>query len=169
MNHRWLAAAVSGLIGAFASGPATAQHGSSPVAAEPSSPGGMRSPERSGHGREWRREVMEQLDLTSQQKQKVAEIRDRQQRAAIEQRARIQIARLDLQRLMRADAPDREAVLRQVDEIAKLTTELRKSQVGAMLDVRAVLTPAQRGKLRDLRMGWEDEGEEAPDPSAPRR
>jgi len=93
--------------------------------------------------------MMRELDLTGEQRQKIADLREKQERNAIHARADIQTARLDLRRLMRAEKPDRMAVNRQIDRIAQLEAEQRKARVGLMLDVRGVLTPEQRQKMRE--------------------
>jgi Spy/CpxP family protein refolding chaperone len=98
-----------------------------------------------------RRETLAQLGLTDQQRDRIAEIRDRHQREAIEQRARLRLARLDLHKLLRADRPDRGAIDRQIDELARLRAELGKARIGSMLEVRSVLTPAQQRRLKSLR------------------
>lgn len=91
-----------------------------------------------------------ELDLTPQQIEKMKASRDAQQRKAIQARADIQIARLDLRKLMEADKPDAKAIEAQIDRIAGLRAGLEKSHVAAMLDFRASLTPEQQKKLRDL-------------------
>jgi Spy/CpxP family protein refolding chaperone len=94
---------------------------------------------------------MRQLDLNTEQREKIADLRDRQQRRAIQKRADLRIAGLDLRKLMRAEHADRVAINRQIDTISRIKTELRKSQVETLLDMREVLTPEQQKKLRDLR------------------
>jgi Spy/CpxP family protein refolding chaperone len=106
-------------------------------------------------GLEHRREMMQELHLTSQQREKIATIRERQARKAIEQRAQVQVAMLDLRKLIRSERPDRAAIERQIDEVARLKAELRKSQVETLLDVRALLTPEQQTKFRERRMGMD--------------
>ena len=98
--------------------------------------------------------MMRELNLTKEQSDKIADLRDRQARRAIDLRAQIQTAQLDLRKLMRADTPDKAAIGRQIDKLSGLRAELQKSRIGTMLDVRAILTPEQREKMRD-RMGME--------------
>jgi len=88
------------------------------------------------------------LDLSDAQRSRLATIRDRQQRKAIQARADLAIARLDLRALLRADNPQGGAIDAQIDRIARMRAELAKSRVAAMLEGRSVLTPEQREQLR---------------------
>jgi Spy/CpxP family protein refolding chaperone len=106
-----------------------------------------------------------ELDLTPQQIEKMKATRDAQQRKAIQARADIQIARLDLRKLIQADKPDAKAIEVQIDRIAGLRAGLEKSRVAAMLDFRASLTPDQQKKLRELH----DRGPEIHGPGAPQK
>jgi len=92
-----------------------------------------------------------ELDLSPQQIEKMKASREAQQRKAIQSRADIQIARLDLRKLIQAEKPDARAIEAQIDRIAGLRAGLEKSRVTAMLDFRASLTPEQQKKLRELR------------------
>lgn len=98
-----------------------------------------------------RAEILKELNLTDAQREKIDAIKDRQKRAAIDQRAKLDVARLDLKALLRADKTDRGAVNSKIDDIARLQAQMRKDQVASMLDVRAVLTPEQQKKLRSMR------------------
>lgn len=91
------------------------------------------------------------LNLSDDQKKKIESIYDKQRRDGIKMRADLEVAQLDLGKLMRADAPDRAAINSQIDRMSNLRSQLRKAQVGAMLDMRAVLTPEQQKKWRDAR------------------
>jgi Spy/CpxP family protein refolding chaperone len=114
-------------------------------------PGGHRG---MGHGMGRGRGMgaaMHALDLSSDQKKRMADIRDRQQRSAIKAQADMRLARLDLRKLMRADTPDRRAVESQIEKLGAMRTAMQKSRVGMMFDLRAVLTQEQRDKLKDWR------------------
>ncbi|HEY6866059.1 MAG TPA: Spy/CpxP family protein refolding chaperone [Candidatus Eisenbacteria bacterium] len=107
---------------------------------------GMRGP---GMERRMRRaDLLRELDLSKEQRDKIAELRDKQQRSTIRARADLQTARLDLRRLIRADKPDRAAIDRQIDRMAQIRSEMQKSRVAMMLDMRSVLTPEQLEKAR---------------------
>jgi Spy/CpxP family protein refolding chaperone len=117
-------------------------------------------PGRHGGMRNRAARAFRNLDLTKEQRDKIAEIRDKQERNAIRMRADLETARLDMRRLIRADKPDRAAINRQVERMASLRSDLEKARIGMMLDVRDVLTPEQREKMRGAML---DEGGEGPE------
>ena len=92
-----------------------------------------------------------QLDLTDAQREKIRGIMETQMRRGIQERADLEIASLDLGKLMRADTPNRGAIDAQVDKMARMRATLSKERIGAMLDARGVLTPEQRDKLKQMR------------------
>ena len=104
---------------------------------------------------EHRRRMMRELNLTAEQREKIAGIREAQAKKAIRARADIRLAAIDLKKLIRSEHPDQAAIDREIDAVAGLRAELRKSQVQSMLQLRSVLTPAQRSKLREMRQGRE--------------
>jgi Spy/CpxP family protein refolding chaperone len=111
----------------------------------PGMPGGPMGPE----------ELFDQLTgalaLTDPQRDRLEKIRDEHVRDDIHARAELEIARLDLRRLVDADMPDRGAIDAQIDRLAQMEAGLHKSRVAMMLDSRAVLTAAQAKKLKELR------------------
>ena len=106
----------------------------------------MRTFRQPGRGQVW-----QDLNLSDEQKKKIEAITDRQRRDGIKARADLELAGLDLRKLMRADAPDRSAINSQIDKVTSMRGTLRKAQVAAMLDMRAVLTPDQLKKWNDAR------------------
>ncbi len=100
----------------------------------------------------WGAALAERLRLSDAQREELRAIRDRQMRHGIQARADLQIARLDLRQLMTNDRLDASALDAQIDRMARMRAELAKSRVASMLEARSVLTPEQRGKLKDLRM-----------------
>jgi len=108
-----------------------------------SGPGGWR---RGGGGRGF---ALQGLELTDEQQKKIADIRDTQTRANIQARGNLQIAQLDLRKLIRVDKPDQRAINAQIDRIGTMRTNLQKSRISSMLEIRAVLTPEQRQQLRE--------------------
>lgn len=53
-----------------------------------------------------------------------------------------------LRGLLEADAPDRAAVMAQIDKIGALRLEVHKLKIGAMIDLKAALSPEQRAQLK---------------------
>lgn len=95
--------------------------------------------------------IARELDLTEAQKEKMKAAQERQQRKAIQTRADIQLARLDLRKLMQADKPGQRAIDAQIDRISGLEAGLHKARVATMLEFRASLTADQQKKLKELR------------------
>src|SRR5439155_1050538 len=76
---------------------------------------GMGARTRMGPGEAGRGDLRAKLNLTADQKDKLAEVRERQARRAIPIRADLELAALDLHKLMRADRPDQRQLDAQVD------------------------------------------------------
>ena len=118
---------------------------------------GMHAQGRMGRGapmrqmRERRASVWQQLDLTDTQKAKIEEIRDRQQRKGITARADLQVAALDLRKLMRADKPSLASINAQIDKMSTMRASLQKARIATLLEMRDVLTDEQRKQLKELR------------------
>ncbi len=88
------------------------------------------------------------LGLTPEQMKKLADIRDRQERGAIQARADLATAALDLRQALRADKPDRMKIDGLIDKMARLRAGLQKARVASLLEMRALLTPEQLEKWR---------------------
>lgn len=93
------------------------------------------------------------LELTDAQKAKMADLHERQQRRAIQARADMQLARMDLHKLMKADSPNAPAINAQIDKMSKMRADMQKGHVGTFLEARAMLTPEQQKQLREGAMG----------------
>ena len=99
-----------------------------------------------------RMEMIQELDLSKEQRERIGDLREKHERAAIRMRADLETARLDLRRLTRAEKADRMAINRQIDRIAQQHADMQKARVGTMLDMRGLLTPEQQERARE-RMG----------------
>ena len=91
--------------------------------------------------------LAEVLDLSDDQLTELRAIEDRAVKASIEVKGKIEFARHELRRLMRAEQPDRAAIHDKVDELALYQAELHKLELDARLDGRAVLTAEQIEQL----------------------
>lgn len=89
------------------------------------------------------------LDLTAAQQEKVAAIHERVQRQGIQLRADLELARLDLRKLMHADKPDTRAIDAQIDKLSALRASMQKAHAAAMVEVHGLLTPEQLQKLKE--------------------
>jgi Spy/CpxP family protein refolding chaperone len=73
-------------------------------------------------------------------------------KAMMELRSRIQAQELDLERLLDSAEPDEEAVRTMAREVGGLRAELYQNGVADRLALKAILTPEQEQKLRELRV-----------------
>jgi Spy/CpxP family protein refolding chaperone len=89
------------------------------------------------------------LDLSDEQRERIRDLHDAQRRKAVQRRADMQLARLDLGKLMREDRPNSASVSMAIGRIARLHEEGLKARVETHLQARALLTPEQRQKLLD--------------------
>lgn len=89
------------------------------------------------------------VDLTDAQRDKMRDIHERQMRRGIQARADLQLARMDMQKLMRSDKPEAAALNAQVDRMAKMRADQAKAHIGAFLEARALLTPEQLKKFNE--------------------
>lgn len=122
------------------------------AAQAPGAPG-MRGRMARGPQRGRLADLHKQLNLTDEQKTKIADVHDKTERATIPIQGNLEIAHLDLRKLMRAEKPDAKAIDAQIDRIAGLRASLQKTHVAGMLEVRGLLTPAQQKTLRESGLG----------------
>ena len=143
-GHEWLAWMDEGPDGEWADavGPGGAGHA---MQGKRGGGRGMRGPGAGMHAG-----AMAQLDLTEAQRDKMRGLHEAMQRKAIQGRADLQLARLDLQKLVRSDKPQKSAIDAQIDKIARLQADQHKARVGTMLEARALLTPEQQKQMREL-------------------
>ncbi len=98
-----------------------------------------------------RPEIQKELGLTSEQLQKLEDIRFNSEKETIKHRSALQIMHLELRRLTSAENPDRAAIDKKIQETAQEEAALMRTSVNARLDARSVLTAEQRTKLQQLR------------------
>jgi len=96
-------------------------------------------------------EMREKLGLTAEQTTKITQQTSEFRKASIRSRADLEVKRVELADLMRADNPDRAAIDRKLDEIGVGRAAQAKAQVHYRLTMREALTPEQRKKLRQMR------------------
>lgn len=92
---------------------------------------------------------MANLDLTDAQREKMRDLHEAAMRKNIQRQADLKIARMDLQKLMRADAPSAQSVNAQIDKMAKMRADAAKAHFETYLQARALLTPEQQKKLKE--------------------
>ena len=93
--------------------------------------------------------IQKALVLTDEQIKKIEDISLIVRIDVIRQQAELRVQRLELERMMQADAPDRAAIDNKVQEAAQAQAALMHARVNALLNLRAVLTKEQRDKIRE--------------------
>jgi len=88
------------------------------------------------------------LGLTDQQADSLRKIVIDTETFTIKTAADIAVNSIELRELLRADKPDRAAVMSKGDEISKSTSQLISRYLDAMLAVKAILTPEQQKMIR---------------------
>jgi len=99
------------------------------------------------------------LELTDDQSARLRKIVVDTEKSVIKSRADLKVRGIELRELMRTDAPERQAVMKKVDEISTLRQEMMKQEMDALLNAKTVLTAAQQKKVRSfLERGHGNEG-----------
>jgi len=97
----------------------------------------------------------QKIGLTPDQVAKIRQEMLSTQARSVDLRAKLEHAKIDVARLLSSEKVDEHAVDVAVDEAGKVEAEMRKIHVGAMLRVRALLTPEQRQKLDERKLKHE--------------
>jgi Spy/CpxP family protein refolding chaperone len=106
------------------------------------------------------------INLTDDQAGRLRQIVVNTEKSAIETRAQMAVDGIELREMLRADKPDRDAVMKKVEQISSLRGQMMKDGVQAILEAKTVLTPEQQKQFRELmesrfsRGGWEAQGRE---------
>lgn len=90
------------------------------------------------------------LGLTDDQTARLRQILVEIQKANVKTGAEIGVRRIELRELLRADQPDREVVMKKVQELSELRAQMMRRHVESLLAAKAVLTPEQQKKFRAL-------------------
>lgn len=95
-------------------------------------------------------EIREQANITDEQADALSALSLTTQRTLITQRAEVEIARLELQDLWRADEPDAEAIHAAIDRVNTLETAIQHTMADARIQSMEILTAEQRDTLRTI-------------------
>jgi Spy/CpxP family protein refolding chaperone len=110
-----------------------------------------------------------EIGISAAVREKIKETAYAAEKEQIQIRAKLDTARLDLRRAMDATEPDVKKVIRQVEAVGALETEMKKARVRLMLTVRSMLTAEQRAKLQQIiRDRWAERRGRRDAPSRPR-
>jgi Spy/CpxP family protein refolding chaperone len=92
-----------------------------------------------------------ELGITEQQAERLRQIAVDAEKFSVKTRADIAVRSMELRELLRADKPEREAVMKKVQEISDLRGQVMKQRIDSLLATKAVLTPEQQKKMRAFR------------------
>jgi Spy/CpxP family protein refolding chaperone len=95
-------------------------------------------------------QVRQQANITDEQADQIETIVFQTRRSVVEQQGQAAVARLDLEQLWRADAPDAQAIHAAIDHIGQIQTQTRQALADARLQIQAILAPEQRETLQTL-------------------
>ncbi len=87
------------------------------------------------------------LGLEGTQVERLRQIVLETEKANVKVRAEIEVRRIELREALRADKPDRDEILKKVQEISDLRGGMMKRDVEAILAAKTVLSPEQQRKL----------------------
>jgi Spy/CpxP family protein refolding chaperone len=95
------------------------------------------------------------LGLSEKQIDDLKAIRTRVEKDAIKKRAELQLARVDLREFLHKDQVDMKAVEASLKKVESVRTDLKLAHIKAREEMKAILTPEQRKKLKeDIKAGF---------------
>ena len=106
---------------------------------------------RGRHGHR-RAKIMEALNPTSEQREKLKTMRLGHQKKMAQLRADLKVAELDLRAVMDVDAPTGTRVKAAVAKVNEARSRILEHRVGHRIASRGLLTPEQREKIKELKM-----------------
>ena len=151
------------LAATLAAGAVLAQE-PAPPAGGPGGPGfGMHRPPmeramgpREGFGRWWNNpKIAEKLKLTDDQRKAMDQIFQEHREKLVDLRADVEKAEIEMEPLVRADQPNEQAVLAQIDKVAQARAELEKANARFLFELRGKLTPEQWKQVQEFRQNHE--------------
>ncbi len=95
-------------------------------------------------------DMREKLGITADQSAKIRQQNSDFQKAGVMNRAKLQVAHMELNQLMSADKPDRAAIDRKLSEISAAQLTAEQTNVHHQLDMKTALTADQQAKLKEL-------------------
>lgn len=95
--------------------------------------------------------IRQRLGITADQTGKIEQQETETRKTEIRGRADLEIRRIELDQLLRADNPDRSAIDAKLQEVGAAQMALEKARIDNRLAIEAILTPAQRKQLKDAR------------------
>jgi Spy/CpxP family protein refolding chaperone len=87
---------------------------------------------------------MAKLNLTDEQKKDVEKIHFDAEKQTIAQKAKVETAHVELQQLLKADAPDKSAIEKKISDIANLKVQMHMIKINSWFAINKLLTPDQQ-------------------------
>jgi Spy/CpxP family protein refolding chaperone len=94
--------------------------------------------------------VKQSLGLTDEQTGQLRKIVVQAEEATIKTGAGMAVRGIELRESLRADHPDRQAVMKEADEISALHAQMMKQHLDSLLAAKSVLTSEQQAKIRSF-------------------
>jgi Spy/CpxP family protein refolding chaperone len=88
--------------------------------------------------------LMGKLNLTDEQKKDVEKIHFDAEKQTIAQKAKVETARVELQQLLKADAPEKSAIEKKISEMADLKVQMHMIKINSWFAINKLLTPDQQ-------------------------
>ena len=95
-------------------------------------------------------DLREKLGITSEQAARIRQQDFDFRKASVTNRAKLEVAHIELEQLMSADKPDRAAIDKKLSDVSAAQLAAEQSRVHHQLDMKTALTPEQQAKLKEL-------------------
>lgn len=95
-------------------------------------------------------QIRQQLGISDEQADKLEQEVTNFRKTLIQQRANLEIQRIDLQNLLASESPDKAAVDKKLQEVGAAQLALEKSAVDFAVTLKQEIPPAQREKIRQF-------------------
>lgn len=131
----------------------------SAVAQPERGPRGLRADRESFEPGEMRLERMaERLNLTVEQREKIADLQTSSREQAVDLRKQMARLQNELRGEMLEDEPDERTVVQLHEKLGEIRTKLQVNRARTRLAIREQLTPEQRDRMMLQRGSWSDRG-----------
>lgn len=98
--------------------------------------------------------IGEKLGLSEDQKNRMREIMTSSKKKKIGLKCQIETIKVDLMSMIWQEQMNMQEIEQKVREIANLKADKKIAWIQAMNDMKNVLTPEQRQKMKEMMMGW---------------
>ena len=91
-----------------------------------------------------------ELGLTDEQAGRLRQLVLENEKSSVKTRAEVKVRQIELHEMLRADNPNRDAVLKKAQEISDLRGQMMKQHIESLLTAKTILTPEQQKKMHAL-------------------